>query len=60
MNRRAFLHLSASGAALPPALSGCSPDASPKPEESQLLENVFSDPKGFGIGEDGKYLYERM
>ena len=35
-------------------------DASPKPEESQLLENVFSDPKGFGIGEDGKYLYERM
>ena len=35
-------------------------NASPKPEESQLLENVFSDPKGFGIGEDGKYLYERM
>lgn len=31
MNRRAFLHLSASGAALPPALSGCSPDASTKP-----------------------------
>ena len=33
-------------------------DESPRPAESQLLENVFSDPKGFGIGEDGRYLYE--
>merc|ERR1719160_696948 len=33
-------------------------DESPRPSEGQLLENVFSDPKGFGIGEDGRYLYE--
>jgi len=32
-------------------------DASPKPGMNQLLENVFSDPRGFGIGEDGKYRY---
>jgi len=32
-------------------------DNSPKPESAQLLENVFADPKGFGIGEDGKYLF---
>ena len=38
MNRRAFLHLSASGAALSPALSGCSPDASPKPGTDTGLE----------------------
>ncbi len=25
---------------------------------SQLLENVFADPKGFGIGPDGRYRYE--
>ncbi|KAE9605773.1 hypothetical protein Lal_00024760 [Lupinus albus] len=33
-------------------------DASPHPERSQLLENVFADPKGFGIGPDGKYRCE--
>lgn len=32
-------------------------DQSPKPEKGQLLENVFADPKGFGIGPDGKYRY---
>jgi pyruvate dehydrogenase E1 component alpha subunit len=32
-------------------------DQSPKPEKGQLLENVFSDPRGFGIGPDGKYRY---
>lgn len=30
-------------------------DASPKPDMSQLLENVFADPKGFGIAADGQY-----
>ena len=33
-------------------------DASPSPERSQLLENVFPDPKGFGIARDGRYHYE--
>lgn len=33
-------------------------DASPTPSRSQLLENVFADPKGFGIGPDGKYRCE--
>jgi pyruvate dehydrogenase E1 component alpha subunit len=33
-------------------------DASPKPDMSQLLENVFADPRGFGIGPDGRYRYE--
>ena len=33
-------------------------DASPTPERSQLLENVFSDPRGFGIAIDGTYQYE--
>jgi len=33
-------------------------DASPHPPRSQLLENVFADPKGFGIGPDGKYRCE--
>ncbi|KAK7397475.1 hypothetical protein VNO78_18649 [Psophocarpus tetragonolobus] len=33
-------------------------DASPYPPRSQLLENVFADPKGFGIGPDGKYRCE--
>lgn len=32
-------------------------DDSPKPETGQLLENVFADPKGFGIGPDGSYRY---
>jgi len=32
-------------------------DASPNPSKGQLLENVFSDPRGFGIGEDGQYRY---
>ncbi|KAM0945476.1 putative pyruvate dehydrogenase (acetyl-transferring) [Dioscorea sansibarensis] len=33
-------------------------DSSPLPPRSQLLENVFADPKGFGIGPDGKYRCE--
>eukprot|EP00887_Chlorella_sp_A99_P006925 scaffold2.g6925.t1 len=33
-------------------------DASPKPDMSQLLENVFADPRGFGIGMDGLYRYQ--
>ncbi|QCE13364.1 pyruvate dehydrogenase E1 component subunit alpha-3, chloroplastic-like [Vigna unguiculata] len=33
-------------------------DESPHPPRSQLLENVFADPKGFGIGPDGKYRCE--
>ncbi|CAJ1976035.1 unnamed protein product [Sphenostylis stenocarpa] len=33
-------------------------DESPFPARSQLLENVFADPKGFGIGPDGKYRCE--
>lgn len=33
-------------------------DKSPVPARSQLLENVFADPKGFGIGPDGKYRCE--
>lgn len=32
-------------------------DASPKPEKGQLLENVFSDPKGFGLAPNGEYRY---
>ena len=32
-------------------------DASPNPGKGQLLENVFSDPRGFGIGENGQYRY---
>ena len=27
-------------------------------EKGQLLENVFADPKGFGIDPSGKYRYE--
>jgi pyruvate dehydrogenase E1 component alpha subunit len=30
-------------------------DESPKPEKGQLLENVFADPRGFGISPDGRY-----
>ena len=33
-------------------------DASPLPPRSQLLENVFADPKGFGISPDGRYRCE--
>ncbi|CAN0884971.1 hypothetical protein LINGRAHAP2_LOCUS14987 [Linum grandiflorum] len=33
-------------------------DKSPVPSCSQLLENVFADPKGFGIGPDGRYRCE--
>lgn len=33
-------------------------DESPLPQRSQLLENVFADPKGFGIGPDGRYRCE--
>lgn len=33
-------------------------DESPHPDRSQLLENVFADPKGFGIGPDGRYRCE--
>ncbi len=32
-------------------------DASPLPIRSQLLENVFADPKGFGIGPDGNPFF---
>lgn len=32
-------------------------EESPKPDRGQLLENVFADPKGFGIGPDGQYRY---
>ena len=33
-------------------------EKSPSPERKQLLENVFPDPKGFGIAANGKYQYE--
>ena len=33
-------------------------DESPLPVRKQLLENVFADPKGFGIGPDGAYRCE--
>ncbi|GAB4813414.1 hypothetical protein N2152v2_000460 [Parachlorella kessleri] len=33
-------------------------DKSPKPDKGQLLENVFADPRGFGIGPDGRYRYQ--
>eukprot|EP00271_Cylindrocystis_brebissonii_P010377 TRINITY_DN26550_c0_g1_i1.p1 TRINITY_DN26550_c0_g1~~TRINITY_DN26550_c0_g1_i1.p1 ORF type:complete len:466 (+),score=88.56 TRINITY_DN26550_c0_g1_i1:89-1399(+) len=33
-------------------------DESPLPVRKQLLENVFADPRGFGIGPDGKYRCE--
>lgn len=33
-------------------------DESSHPSRSQLLENVFADPKGFGIGPDGRYRCE--
>mmetsp|Transcript_10920 Transcript_10920/g.18949 ORF Transcript_10920/g.18949 Transcript_10920/m.18949 type:complete len:409 (-) Transcript_10920:591-1817(-) len=33
-------------------------EESPKPERGQLLENVFADPRGFGIAENGQYRYE--
>lgn len=33
-------------------------EASPIPVRSQLLENVFADPKGFAISPDGRYLCE--
>lgn len=33
-------------------------DESPVPARSQLLENVFADPRGFGIGPDGRYRCE--
>lgn len=32
-------------------------DESPKPEKGQLLENVFADPRGFGIAPDGRYRW---
>ncbi|GAB2245207.1 hypothetical protein Droror1_Dr00000700 [Drosera rotundifolia] len=35
-----------------------SANASPVPSREQLLQNVFVDPKGFGIGPDGKYRCE--
>lgn len=28
-------------------------------ERGQLLENVFADPKGFGVSPDGRYRYEQ-
>ncbi|PWA93734.1 Dehydrogenase, E1 component [Artemisia annua] len=33
-------------------------DVSEAPSRSQLLENVFADPRGFGIGPDGRYRCE--
>ncbi|KAK8266058.1 hypothetical protein V6Z11_D12G217200 [Gossypium hirsutum] len=33
-------------------------DESPVPSKSQLLKNVFADPKGFGIGPDVRYRCE--
>ncbi|GER38414.1 pyruvate dehydrogenase E1 alpha [Striga asiatica] len=33
-------------------------DKSPVPARNKLLENVFSDPRGFGIRHDEKYRYE--
>ncbi|GER33083.1 pyruvate dehydrogenase E1 component subunit alpha [Striga asiatica] len=33
-------------------------DKSPVLARNKLLENVFSDPRGFGIGPNGKYRYE--
>ncbi|CAI9294209.1 unnamed protein product [Lactuca saligna] len=33
-------------------------DESPPPSRSQLLENVFADPRGFGIGPDRSYRCE--
>ncbi|KAA3460563.1 pyruvate dehydrogenase E1 component subunit alpha, mitochondrial-like [Gossypium australe] len=33
-------------------------EESPVPPKSQLHENVFADPKGFGIGPDGRYRCE--
>eukprot|EP01026_Neomeris_dumetosa_P021878 TRINITY_DN1904_c0_g2_i5.p1 TRINITY_DN1904_c0_g2~~TRINITY_DN1904_c0_g2_i5.p1 ORF type:complete len:457 (+),score=63.66 TRINITY_DN1904_c0_g2_i5:62-1372(+) len=33
-------------------------DESPRPDKGQLLENVFADPKGFGIASDGRYRHE--
>lgn len=33
-------------------------DEAPVPSRSQLLENVFADPRGFGIGPDGRYRCE--
>lgn len=35
-------------------------DESPKPDRGQLLENVFADPRGFGIGEDGRCVFTWM
>lgn len=34
-------------------------DESPKPEKGQLLENVFADPRGFGIAPNGQYRWEQ-
>ncbi len=28
-------------------------------DKGQLLENVFADPRGFGIGPDGLYRYQQ-
>lgn len=33
-------------------------EESPNPTKGQLLENVFADPKGFGIAANGQYRYE--
>lgn len=33
-------------------------DATPHPATSQLLQNVFADAEGFGIGPDGRYRCE--
>ena len=36
----------------------CSQRSCSVQEKGQLLENVFADPKGFGIAPDGRYRYE--
>ncbi len=36
----------------------CSHQSRSVQEKGQLLENVFADPKGFGIAPDGRYRYE--
>ena len=36
----------------------CSQQLRSVQEKGQLLENVFADPKGFGIAPDGRYRYE--
>lgn len=34
-------------------------EESPRPSKSQLLENVFADPRGFGVAATGEYRYQQ-